>query len=723
MRKSGENSEESAELDELRKRVAGFEAIGLGLARPASMIETESVFLSSLMSNIPDNIYFKDRESRFLMINRALADRFGLKSPSEAIGKTDADFFLPEHALDARQDEIDIMRTGIPIVGKEEHEVMKDGDGHWVSTTKLPLRNRSGDIIGTFGVSHDITGRKLAEMDLLDSEEELRRHRNTLEDRVRERTLELEQINRQLQREVQERRRAESALRQNEDRYRQLLSTSPTYVYTVWVRNGEAVATEHGSGCVAITGYTPEEYAANNLLWIHMIHPEDKDMVLGQLAVDVAGEKRKPLEHRIVHKDGSIRWVRNTIVHHRDDRGQLTHYDGLVEDITERKLTEEAVRDGERLKAMSSLATGAAHSFNTVLSIINGNATSISENVLPGTAAHREARLIVAAVEHASDLTRRLLGMADAFEAHKPEVVETIWLHGVVKETLELVEHPFAERDVRLELRLSDEQPAVRGVSTHVLDMLMSLLTNAVEAMPNGGVIRVRTRMRQIRRPSRWNHRAKPGRYAVLYVSDTGSGIAKEDRDRVFEPFFTSKNGATSFGLGLTITRSMIESMGGWIDVRSRVGAGTIFRLFFQATDAPPRKAEPAEEFSVAGSGVLVVDDDQATVDLMTGGLQAAGFVVHPARSASEGLALYRVKRDEIAVSVLDLVMPLEDGRQIVETILKEDPTARIVVTSGFSRDFVRNYLPFGAWNYLQKPFDDAMLVEAVKNCLRRPSR
>lgn len=723
-RETAPSEDTRAQLARLQKQITELEAASLGLVRPASMLEAEGVLFSTLMDNIPDNIYFKDRESRFLMINRALADRFGLKDPAEAAGRTDSDFFRSEHAIEAREDELEIMRTGIPIVGKEEHEVQTDGSEHWVSTTKLPLRDKNGIIVGTFGISRDATRRKLAEKALIDKEDELLRQKETLEDRVRERTLDLEQINRRLEREAQERVRVEAALRQGEERYRRLLASTPTYVYTVRMRGGVPVSTEHGAGCVAVTGYTAEEYASNNLLWIHMVHPEDKDTVLGLLAIDMAGEKRRPIEHRIIHKDGSVKWVRNTIVHHFDENGQLTHYDGLVEDITERKLSEEAVRDGERLNAMSSLAAGAALSFNAVLGVISGSASSVADNVLPGTAAHRDAQRIMTAVSRASDLTRRLLGMASAFGGEQASIDKSVSLHQVVKDAVELVEQPFADRNIRIRVKLADTPLFARASSAHVADVLMSVLSNSADAMPDGGLISLRTRVRQLRRPSQRHPRAKPGPYAVLYVSNTGGVRPAEHKERTAEPFFDAPPEAAKVGLGLTITRSLLESWGGWISVRSCAGKGTLFGLFFPMGEAA--RHVPAAEEAPGGQptgGVLVMDDDQATLDFVSGGLERSGYKVHVAKTASEALALYHVKRDEIAVFVVDAVMPNEDGRQVLESVLKDNPKARILVTSGFSRDYVRHHLPMGAWHYLQKPFEREALLEAVIGAARPSAR
>ncbi|MBM4147646.1 MAG: PAS domain S-box protein [Lentisphaerae bacterium] len=695
-------------------------------AMPASMLEAEGVFLSALMTNIPDSIYFKDRQSRFLMVNRALADKFGLDDMGEAVGKSDADFFLPEHAREARLDEMKIIETGIPVVAKEEHEIMPDGSSRWVSTTKLPLYDRAGEIIGTFGISRDVTEHRLAEDSLRRSEEQLRIHRDTLEERVRDRTLELQQINTQLQGEVQERRRAETALRLSEERYRQLLATTPTYVYTVHFKDGAAVSTQHGSGCVAVTGYSAEEYTQSPQLWIAMIPPEDRDMVLGLLEADLSSDKRRPIEHRIIHKNGSIRWVRNTIVPHRNARGELVHYDGLVEDITDRKMAEDGLREGERLRTISQLSGGVAHSFNAVTGVVAGIASSIADSVLPGTAAHRDAQKIIQAMSHASDLTRRLLGMAGACETEGIRVEDAISLNQAVKDTAELVENQYIGRNVRMTLQLAEEDVMVRAASSQLLEVLLSLYSNAAEAMPDGGTVTVRTKRRNICRPSRWNPRAREGAYAVLYVSDTGVGMDSSIRDKVFEPFFTSGKGETSFGLGLTIARNTVEAWGGWIDFRSVPGKGSIFRVFLPAS-AHVAKSEPEADVVVAkGTTVLLVDDDPEATATMQGVLEAAGFRVLAASTSRDGTAMYYSHRDTIAVSVIDLVMTDGDGRLIVENIITDHPKAKVIVVSGFSRDYVRHCLNLGTWSFLQKPFEANSLVDAVKAAIggrkrRRP--
>lgn len=710
-----------AEVAALHKQFTALEAAAVAGTGTAGGPDAERIFLSALMSNIPDSIYFKDKQSRFLMVNRALADRFGLEGPGEAVGKSDADFFLPEHANDALKDEQELLRTGAPLVAKEEKETMPDGTVRWVSTTKMPFYDRGGRVIGTFGVSRDVTENRLSEDALRRSEEELRRHRDNLEDLVTERTSELEQMNKQLQREVHERGRAEAALRLSEERYRQLLATTPTYVYTVNTENGETVSTGHGSGCEAITGYTPQEFEASADLWISIVHQDDRDLVLGLLARDLSSGSRSPIEHRIVHKDGTVRWVRNTIVHHYDDHGRLMHYDGLVEDITERKLGEEALREGERLRAVGSLASGVAHSFNTIMSVVNANAAAIADNVLPGTAAYGEARSIMDAIGHASELTSRLLSVAGALDTDGGAEISAVPLGQVVRDVAELVGHPYGERNIRIEVVAAEKMPHVKANAAQLIDTLMGVLANAAEAMPEGGTITVRARRKSVTKlEPRWGPKAEPGRYVTLDVEDTGLGIDEQTIEHIFEPFFTTKESATSFGLGLTVVQNMVEGWGGWVDVSSELGSGTSIRMFIPRAERRARARDEKRDIVIDGQSILLVDDDVDFLAMMRHELETVGFSVHTAGTAEEAVELYRQNGGNIDVSVIDMVMPGSDGKHVLKHILRADPQAKVIVTSGFSRDYARHYLDFGAWRFLQKPVAADSLVGTLKSALAR---
>jgi PAS domain S-box-containing protein len=704
-------------VDALRSRLGELERTSMQYINGFPNAAADRLILSALMDNLPDSIYFKDLQSRFIMINRALAKWFGLKHPSEAVGKTDFDFFSEEHARSAFQDERSVLETRQPIMGKEEKETWPDRPVTWVSTTKMPWYGFDGELIGTFGISRDVTKRKLAEEALMRSEEELRHHKEHLEELVTERTSELRSANEQLHREMRERALAEQ-------RYTHLLGVSPTYIYTVRMKDGAPVSTEHSNGCLRVTGYLPEEYQQKSDLWIQMVHPEDREMVQRFVAKDLTTAKSPPIEHRIIRKDAAVRWVRNTIVHHYDEQGHLTHYDGLVEDITDRKRAEEFVRDSERMRAIGNLADGVAVNFRNVMNIITSSASSIADHVIPNTPAHKSSLHIIDAAKHAAGLIHRLMSVARACDVKASDtILQPVSLGRTIRDIIELIGHSFAEQNIRIVVREIDRMPYVKADPNQLLDTLMNFFVNASEAMPEGGSITVHAERHRIAKPSprrNPNPNVKGGEFVVLSIRDTGTGIDPAILHRIFEPFFTTKVQNASLGLGLTVADNLVNGWGGWITAHSKPGGGSVFRIFMPGAEAPA-PAEAAETpLVIAGQTVLIIDDDEATLKELAPAFETAGFRVLTARSAAEGVAAFEKHVDQIAVTVVDMVLPGSPWPFALERILHTDPQASVIVTSGFSRDHVRRSMPRGGWGFMQKPFEPKQLVDAVTEIIRR---
>jgi PAS domain S-box-containing protein len=314
----------------------------------------EGNLLRTLIDNLPDFIFVKDTGSRFVINNIAHVYALGATTQEEVIGKTDFDFFSPEMAKQYYNDEQTVITTGQSLIHREEPYLDNAGNLKWLSTTKVPLRDSHDQIIGLVGISRDVTAYKRAD-DLL------RQAHDELEMRILERTAELVQANTVLQAEIIERKQVEEALRESEHRYKQLLDSVTDYIYTVHIENGHVLKTTHGPNCVAVTGYSSQEYEADPHLWYRMVYEEDRPGVREQALKLLSSESVAPLEHRIIHKDGSTRWVRNTPVLRKDHNQNIVSYDGLVSDITQRKLAEEErerlfeeVKAGrQRLEALS----------------------------------------------------------------------------------------------------------------------------------------------------------------------------------------------------------------------------------------------------------------------------------------------------------------------------------------------------------------------------------
>jgi two-component system cell cycle sensor histidine kinase/response regulator CckA len=503
---------------------------------------------------------------------------------------------------------------------------------------------------------------------------------------------------------------ADESLKARVERYRNLLAAVRAYSYSVTIENGQPVGTEHGSGCVPVTGYAPEDYAANPMLWFSMVHPADRELVLAHAARAQAGQPAPPIEHRITRRDGQERWVRSTIVPHRDAARRVDRYDGLVEDITDRKQAELVLRQSDSLRAVGTMAGGVAHTFSLLTNAIAASAASLADNLTSDTRAHAEAHSILEAARHAGHLTQRLMSLARICDTGPETELRTVAVTPVIRDTIELVEASLEGKHVRIVFGEPAGPLFVRGNATQLLDVLMNLLVNAAEAMPSGGAITVDTAALELRpRPPLFLNEGKRSAYIVVRVRDAGAGIPRDLRERIFDPFFTTRRERGALGLGLTVVRSIVQGWGGGVAVSGRQGAGACFRLFLPAVSAP----------GTAGGGparpaVLLVDDDAECLARLGLRFEKAGYHVFEAGSAEAGRSVFQEHKEQIAATVVDLIMSGAGGGLLVEEILKADPEAKVVVMSGFSRDYVRSRVPSGAWSFVQKPFDDERLVATV---------
>lgn len=373
---------------------------------------------------------------------------------------------------------------------------------------------------------------------------------------------------------ITERKLAEIALRESEQRYRRLLATVTDYVYTVEIADGRPVATEHSPGCEAVTGYRPEDFAADPFLWLKMVLEEDRPAVLAHAQAILAGGEPGALDHRIVRKDGQIRWVRNTPAPRRDAQGRLVGYDGLVKDITERKhAVEERIRleretaeareraaleRANRLASLGLLAAGVAHEVNNPLQGMLSHLAAVRDALPPDHPRRASVAMVERGIETIRGLVQRLLWLGAAPNDTRAacRVSEALTF------VRELLRSALEKSRVQLRAELHSQNLAVRMAPSELAQVLMNLMMNARDAMPGGGELSIVC--------------DREDGFARIEVRDTGVGIPPEDRPRLFVPFFTTK-GPRGTGLGLSITDALVRARGGEIAVESEVGRGSTF--------------------------------------------------------------------------------------------------------------------------------------------------
>lgn len=393
----------------------------------------------------------------------------------------------------------------------------------------------------------------------------------------------------------------------------------------------------------------------------------------------------------------------------------------LQREVAERQRAEAALLEGERMAAIRSMASGVAVAFNNILDIINAYASSIASNFLPKTHVHEEAQRIIEAARRASGLTERLATMARAHAPSNAEALAPVSLGAVVREATDYLADVLRDQNVTIAVQRPEQLPHVLGARASLVDMLMTLLINAAESMPAGGVVRVDGGERTVVRPPvKGGPAAQPGVYAFLRVRDNGVGMTREVRRRIFEPFFSTKTGDTSFGLGLCFAQSAVQGMNGWIRVNSRPSRGSSFRVFLPRADAPVPTSSPSGPADGRGHTVLVVDDDAAIRTMMQEALARGGYHVLTADGPQTALTLYGRHAAAIDLTIVDAVMHNGGSTRVVKRIRRSAPQACLLMTSGFSRDYVRGVLPPGGWGFLQKPFDADQLVRAVHETMDR---
>jgi len=384
--------------------------------------------------------------------------------------------------------------------------------------------------------------------------------------------------------------RAGQALHESEERYQRITEAITDYIYTVRVADGRAAETTHGPGCLAVTGYREKEFANDPFLWFRMVAAEDRPKVEEQARRILAGEEPPPLEHRIVHKNGKERWVRNTFVPYRDEHGALVSYDGLIQDITERKRVEEEVRQLQKAESLGRMAGAIAHHFNNQLGVVMGNL----ELALIGLSGDPGPRNNLMNAMKAARRSSEVSGLMLTYLGQTISQPEPLALSEVCSRNLPMLQ-AVLPKDVVLETDLPSPGPIVNANANQIRQILTNLVTNAWEAMDKvGGAIHVTVKTvspddipASHRFPIGWQPQDKA--HACLEVRDTGCGIAEQDIDKLFDPFFSSK--FTGRGLGLPVVLGIARAHEGAITVESEPGRGSVFRVFIllSAEEVPRR--------------------------------------------------------------------------------------------------------------------------------------
>jgi PAS domain S-box-containing protein len=509
---------------------------------------------------------------------------------------------------------------------------------------------------------------------------------------------------------ITERKESDQALRASEGKYRSLFASNPQPMWVYDLRTLRFLAVNDAA--VDHYGYSRAEFLA---MTIRDLHPASD---LPALLAHLEGP-RPPLDRsgtwRHRRRDGSARDIEVTS-HTIEFEGRPARL-VLVADVTEQRRLEEQLRQAQKMEAVGQLAGGIAHDFNNLLTAILGNAALLRAE----PAELNRLDVIERAALRAAELTGNLLGFARV----RPMRLVPTHLADVIRDTVVLL-RPTLGPLIRLEAESFSALWAVKTDPGPMGQVLLNLCLNARDAMPQGGTLRVgAANLTVTEADARRQLDARPGEFVRLSVIDTGHGMPPEVLKRIFEPFFTTKPVGQGTGLGLAMVYGIVKQLRGWVDCRSVVGRGTTFDIFLPRLEKsdPPRPA-PAAPTPARGRGetVLLVDDEAMIRNLGRVVLEQFGYRVLLAEDGLQALEVYQRHRDEVALVILDLTMPNLSGRETLRRLKRQAPSAKVLLSSGFSAELLDDDDRRRSCGFVTKPYQPADLARRVREALDAPA-
>ncbi len=516
---------------------------------------------------------------------------------------------------------------------------------------------------------------------------------------------------------ITERKLAEIKKDDNAEQFRELAN----HLHQVfWIKDAVDTHTLYVSPAFEqIWGRTRQSLYDNPDSFRESIHPDDRKIVSGSLT-DKDQTGGFDGQYRILRPDGTIRWIwaRDYPVH--DENGHLKRLVGIAEDITDRKQLEAQFIEAQKMEVVGQLAAGVAHDFNNVLGVILGYSELIGQDLTPDNPSQKYAEEIRHAAERASGLTKQLLIFS------RKQVVEAVTLD--LNETVDGMDKMLRRLvDENVEMRIVYEKPAgfVKADSGHIWQILMNLVVNARDAMPDGGTLTIATSSVTLDSTYAEAHPCvKSGEYMMLSVRDSGTGMSEEVRAQLFQAFFTTKPLGKGTGLGLVTCQTIIRQSGGHIEVESVMGQGTTFRIYFPRVSPPPQIVTPV--FSKTGplpratETILLVEDEPSVRHLAQSVLEGRGYTVLTAPNGQDALRVAREHRGApISLVVTDVIMPRMGGKAMAEWLKTTYPDLKVLFTSGYTDDAIISHGIFEPGvAFLPKPYTPANLARKVRRML-----
>lgn len=509
---------------------------------------------------------------------------------------------------------------------------------------------------------------------------------------------------------ISERKKAERALRESEEKYRKLFQNA---MYGVFLAKPDGSLSDVNPALVEMLGYaSKEELLTKNVERDVYENPAERQAIIKT----ATPEKRvEGIEVNWLRKDGTTIPVRISGAAMVDDNGDV-QYEVIVENIAERKKLEQQYLQSQKMEIVGLLAGGISHDFNNLLGVILGNADLLLDNATPNQ--QRQLEAIKKAGRSAAHLIRQLLAFSRKQVLH-PALLN---LNVVVTDVGKMLQRIIGE-DVRIVTDLDTGIGAIRADRGQIEQILLNLATNARDAMPSGGTFTIRTENAELRAQdlARYPY-VRPGAYLHLRISDTGAGMSEEVRTRVFEPFFTTKEKGRGTGLGLATVYGIVKQSGGYIWVDSKVGSGTTFDIYLPRLEGevPPDalNLQARGEYPRGTETVLILEDDDSLRQVTCEFLIASGYTVLQASRGDIALDLAMQYKGAIPLVISDVVLPEMSGPTAVSRLQKFHPEMQALYVSGYAEVPVAQQLIAEGAAFLQKPLSRTDMLGKIDGML-----
>jgi PAS domain S-box-containing protein len=458
------------------------------------------------------------------------------------------------------------------------------------------------------------------------------------------------------------------------------------------------------------------------------IHPEDRERMRAIFHETLMTGKGQRAEYRLLGKNGTLQYIESHGSAIRDKNGKVSRIVVVSRDITERKaaehdreILEEQLRQAQKMESIGALAGGIAHDFNNILGIILGYTALVQGNGMSPEKLADSLSAIVKATDRGSGLVKQLM----TFARKSAVSIKQVDVNSVIEELEMLLSSTFP-KTIEFVTDLSFDLPTIKADASQLHQALLNLCVNARDAMPAGGLLKISTMVVQREMVKHQSSSAQQKEFVLVEIADTGIGIHEEIRRRIFEPFFTTKEQGKGTGLGLAVVYGVVKSHFGFIEVDSAPGRGTTFRIFLPVNLKEETAVQEKRSSILPPRGgtetILLVEDEELLVDLLTALLSSYGYQSLIARTGREAIEVFRIHHKEIALVLSDLGLPELGGRDAFLRMREIEPGLKVIFATGFIEEDERNdLLKMGAHSIILKPYVPNEILQIVRSAIDNP--